>query len=237
MTGGGGSSTITYPAPSSGNPVLVGDDTGREITSITIGGTPVAFGSSTYTADFPNGLFVGTVSDSGELYPTNSGGPTVAASFQAIDDAGNPVSITGTVTSVTLSGEGDPALLVQLVDADGAGHRRPAVRRHGPDHRWWRHGKRPHQPVHRAGLGVHDLLQPLQLAADDGGPLRRVQLHGHLDRRQPPDGFGVRGPRRRRSHRLRRPDWARAFRDGRLHRPEWERVHAPHPHQPRRGTP
>ena len=114
VTGGGGSSTISYPAPSSGNPALVGDDTGREITSITINGTPVTIGSSAYTADFPNGLFVGTVSDTGELYPANSGGPTVAASFQAIDDAGNPVSIAGTVTSVTLSGEGDPALLSSL---------------------------------------------------------------------------------------------------------------------------
>jgi Phosphoesterase family len=114
VTGGAGSSMISYPTPASGNPVLVGDDTGREITSITIGGTAVAYGSSTYIADFPNGLFVGTVSDTGELYPTNSSGPTVAASFQAIDDAGNPVDIAGSVTSVTLSGEGDPALLSSL---------------------------------------------------------------------------------------------------------------------------
>ena len=111
VTGGGGSSTITYPTPASGNPALVGDDTGREISSITIGGTPVTYGSAAYLADFPAGLFVGTVSDTGELYPANSGGPTVAASFQAIDDAGNPVSIPGTVTSVTLSAEGDPALI------------------------------------------------------------------------------------------------------------------------------
>jgi hypothetical protein len=111
VTGGGGSSTVTYPTPASGNPVLVGDDTGREITSITIGGSPVTYGSAAYIADFPAGLFVGTVSDTGELYPANSGGPTVAASFQAVDDAGNPVSIAGTVTSVTLSAEGDPALI------------------------------------------------------------------------------------------------------------------------------
>ncbi len=57
---------------------------------------------------------MGTVSDTGELYPSNSGGPTVAASFQAIDDAGNPVTLPGTVTSVTLSGEGDPSQLSTL---------------------------------------------------------------------------------------------------------------------------
>jgi hypothetical protein len=111
VTGGGGSSTVSYPTPTSGSPALVGDDTGREITAITINGTPVTYGSPAYAADFPNGLFVGTVSDNGELYPNNSGGPTVAASFQAIDDAGNPVPIAGTVSSVTLSAEGDPALI------------------------------------------------------------------------------------------------------------------------------
>jgi Phosphoesterase family len=112
VTGGGGSNLVTYPAPSSGNPALVGDDTGREITSITIGGTVYTLGPSGYgNASLPSsGMFVGTVTDSGEQYPTNSGGPTVAASFQVIDDNGNPVSIPGTVTSVTLSAEADPAL-------------------------------------------------------------------------------------------------------------------------------
>ena len=112
VTGGGGSSLITYPTPSSGNPALVGDDTGREITSITIGGTPYALGTGGYgNASLPSsGMFVGVVNDSGEQYPINSGGPTVAASFQVVDDNGNPVSIPGTVTSVTLSGEADPAL-------------------------------------------------------------------------------------------------------------------------------
>ncbi len=108
VTGGGGSSTIAYPSPTNGNPSLVGDDTGRAITSITINGTPVVSGTSAYTTDFPNGLFVGTVSDTAAGNPANSGGPTVAASFVAIDDAGNPVPLTGTVTKVVLSAEGDP---------------------------------------------------------------------------------------------------------------------------------
>ena len=108
---GGSGSSIVNEATSSGNPSLIGDDTGREINSITIGGTPVTYGSTAYNTDFPNGLFVGTVSDTGELYPANSGGATVTASFQAVDDAGNPVTITGPVTGLTLSGEGDPALI------------------------------------------------------------------------------------------------------------------------------
>jgi hypothetical protein len=131
VTGGGGSNTISYPTPTSGNPSLVGDDTGREITSVTIGtsgGTSVcAIGSSGYTAtsgpsspcsSLPTGgIFVGVVSDTGELYPANSGGPTVAASFQAVDDSGNPVNISGSVTKVTLSAEGDPTQLSTLSTA------------------------------------------------------------------------------------------------------------------------
>ncbi len=135
--GGGGSSTITYPTPTSGNPPLIGDDTGREITSITINGTPVTYGSSTYNADFPNGLFVGTVSDTGEYYPANSGGPTVAASFQAIDDAGNPVSIPGTVTSVTLSAEGDPALIASESTPTAPVTADPLFDATDPTSGWW----------------------------------------------------------------------------------------------------
>jgi hypothetical protein len=71
---------------------IVGDDTGRAVTGTNI----------------PAGSFVGTVSDTGALFPTSSGGATVAGSFQLIDDAGNPVDPSGPVTSVTLSAEGDP---------------------------------------------------------------------------------------------------------------------------------
>jgi hypothetical protein len=87
---------------------IVGDDTGRQVTSITVGGTAIVSGTSSYTTDFPNGLFVGAVTDSGPLFPTSSGGATVGGQFQLVDDAGNPVEPPGTVTSVTLSAEGDP---------------------------------------------------------------------------------------------------------------------------------
>ncbi len=101
-TGSSTSSTITDNS-------VIGDDTGRAITSITIGGTAVASGSPAYTTDFPNGAFVGAVSDTGPLFPTASAGSTVAGSFQLVDDAGNPVDPPGAVTSVTLSAECAPA--------------------------------------------------------------------------------------------------------------------------------
>ncbi len=87
---------------------IIGDDTGRAVTSVTVGGTAIASGSPTYTADFSNGIYVGEVTDTGPLFPTSSGGATVAGSFQLVDDAGNPVDPPGSVSSVTLSAEGDP---------------------------------------------------------------------------------------------------------------------------------
>ena len=98
-----------------------------------------------YTTQFPNGLYVGTVSDTGALYPNVSGGPTVAANFQAIDSSGNPVTLPGSVTSVTLSAEVDPAT------AGGVDHGRSAVGCHRPDAGRWRHGERADQQVHQAG--------------------------------------------------------------------------------------
>jgi hypothetical protein len=90
---------------------IIGDDTGRQVTSITVGGTALVSGSSGYTAAFPNGAFVGAVTDSGPLFPTNSGGATVTGQFALVDDAGNPVTPGGSVTSLTLSAEGDPNAL------------------------------------------------------------------------------------------------------------------------------
>ncbi len=212
-TGGAGRASISYPTPASGNPSLVGDDTGREITSITIGGTaPSPSGSSTYTADFPNGLFVGTVSDTGELYPTNSGGPTVAASFQVIDDAGNPVDHRrAAVTSVTLSAEGDPALLSSLSTPTAPVTADPLFDATDPTTGGGDTGSVLISPYIKPGTVSTTVLQPLQLAADHGGPVRRVQLRGNVRRDvYPPDrdsvcgGLDGAGP-----HRLRRPDRTR----------------------------
>jgi hypothetical protein len=72
---------------------IVGDDTGRGVI-----GTNV-----------PAGSFVGAVTDSGPLFPTNSGGATTGGSFQLVDDAGNPVLPLGAVAGVTLSAECAPA--------------------------------------------------------------------------------------------------------------------------------
>ena len=48
---------------------------------------------------------MGAVTDSGPLFPANSGGATVGGSFQLVDAAGNPVLPTAPVTSITLSAE------------------------------------------------------------------------------------------------------------------------------------
>ncbi len=102
---------------------IVADDTGREITGATVGGNVVSIAgnAATYDAAFqvngaplPSGdaVYVGEVTQRGPAFPTNSGGSTLlGGSFQMIDDSGNPVTPTsGTVTSVTLSGECDPAV-------------------------------------------------------------------------------------------------------------------------------
>ncbi len=101
VAGSASSSAVTDNA-------IIGDDTGRQVTSITVGGTAIVSGTSTYTSDFPAGLFVGAVTDNGPLFRTSSGGATVAGQFQLVDDAGNPVDPPGAVTGVTLSAEGDP---------------------------------------------------------------------------------------------------------------------------------
>jgi hypothetical protein len=88
---------------------IVGDDTGRAVTSITVGGTTLT--GSTLTSAYPNGLFVGAVSDTGALFPTSRGGATVLGQFQLVDDAGNPVTPSGAVTKIVLSAEGDPNAL------------------------------------------------------------------------------------------------------------------------------
>ena len=90
-------------------PGIVGDDTGREVTSITIGGTPVTYGSSAYIADFPAGLFVGTVTDTGDALPGQQRRrrPSPARSSPSTTPATRSIP-TGAVTSVTLSAEGDP---------------------------------------------------------------------------------------------------------------------------------
>jgi hypothetical protein len=91
---------------------IVADDTGREIVGATIGGSAVTIGTSAYNTDFgTSAVYVGEVTQNGPAFPTSSGGSTLSGgSFQLIDDNGNPITPTGgSLTSVTLSGECDPA--------------------------------------------------------------------------------------------------------------------------------
>jgi hypothetical protein len=50
-------------------------------------------------------VFVGPVATVGPLYPASAGGPVFDASFQLVDAKGDPVTLAGRVTSITLSGE------------------------------------------------------------------------------------------------------------------------------------
>ena len=92
--------------------------------------------------------------------PQQNGGFVVTGSFMLVNSAGQPLLTTG-------PGQRDHAR------GPHAGHR-PAVRRHRPDQRRRRHRQRADQPVHQAGHRQQALLQPLQLAAHDGGPVRRL---------------------------------------------------------------
>ncbi len=99
---------------------VAADDTGRELTSATVGGNALNAGSAAYDNAFqvnggalPAGdaVYVGQVTQLGPAFPANSGGSTLkSGSFQLIDDNGNSVTPTGAVTSVTLSGECDPGV-------------------------------------------------------------------------------------------------------------------------------
>jgi hypothetical protein len=84
------------------DPSVIGDDTGRTVTGTNI----------------PANSFVGQVTDTGPLFPANSGGATVAGSFQLVDASGNPVHPTGAVSGIVMGAEGAPGFTTagQTVD-------------------------------------------------------------------------------------------------------------------------
>jgi hypothetical protein len=76
----------------------------------------------TDTSDSPSPLgsataFVGTVTDTGPLFPPSPNGSVVQGSFQLVNSAGKPIVLTGRATQITLSGE-EPADTPGIV-ADG----------------------------------------------------------------------------------------------------------------------
>jgi hypothetical protein len=94
------------------DPSIVADDTGRAVTDTV--DTTGPGGSS----PIPANTFVGTVSDTGPEFPTTNTGQVVDGSFQLVDQNGSPVTPSGTVTSVSLSAEGDPGDLSAGQTAD-----------------------------------------------------------------------------------------------------------------------
>ncbi|GAA2750102.1 phosphoesterase [Amnibacterium kyonggiense] len=75
-------------------------DTGRQVTDTVDTTGPGG------TSPIPADTFVGAVSNVGPQFPTTSTGAAVASSFQLVNQAGDPVKPTGSVTSLTLSAEG-----------------------------------------------------------------------------------------------------------------------------------
>ena len=94
------------------DPAIVADDTGRQVTDSTDKTGPGG------TSPIPANTFVGTVSDTGPQLAATSSGSVTDGSFQLVDQAGNPVTPTGSVSGVTLSAEGAPGFLApgQTVD-------------------------------------------------------------------------------------------------------------------------
>ncbi|MDG3010640.1 phosphoesterase [Rhodococcus sp. D2-41] len=91
---------------------ILADDTGRIVTDTADRTGPGAAGP------IPPNTFVGTVSDTGPLPAKTGSDPVTDGSFQLVDAAGNPVTPTGPVTTLTLSGEGAPGHLTPGETAD-----------------------------------------------------------------------------------------------------------------------
>ncbi|HEX4402683.1 MAG TPA: alkaline phosphatase family protein [Galbitalea sp.] len=87
------------------DPAIVADDTGRQVTDSADKTGPGG------TSPIPANTFVGTVSDTGPQFASTSSGSVTDGSFQLVDQAGNPVTPTGSVSGITLSAEGAPGFL------------------------------------------------------------------------------------------------------------------------------
>ena len=94
------------------DPAIVADDTGRQVTDTTDHSGPGG------TSPIPANTFVGTVSDTGPQLASTSSGSVIDGSFQLVDQAGNPVTPTGSVSGITLSAEGAPGFLASGQTAD-----------------------------------------------------------------------------------------------------------------------
>ncbi len=86
VSGGTGSNVISDNA-------IGANDTGREVTG----------------SNIPANSFVGAVTNTGPDFPTTNTGSVTTGSFQLVSQNGSPVDPTGTVSSITLSPQGDPS--------------------------------------------------------------------------------------------------------------------------------
>jgi hypothetical protein len=86
---------------------ILADDTGRQVSDTVDAGNPI-----------PANTFVGAVSDTGPDFPADGSGQVTNGSFQLVNQDGTPVTPSGSVSSITLSAEGDPGSLATGQTAD-----------------------------------------------------------------------------------------------------------------------
>ena len=143
-------------------------------------------GRSVTGAGIPAGAFVGKVTDT----PVNATAPNESGGFVGH----RLVHARGLLRAPAADDRRGQRRRARSADPG----QRPAVRRAGRDDRRWGHRQRADQPLHPPAHHEHRLLQPLQLAAHDRGPVQRRPR--------------LQGPGRSGSHRLRRPARTRAVR-------------------------
>jgi hypothetical protein len=91
---------------------ILADDTGRAVVDSVDKTGPGG------TSPIPADTFVGTVSDTGPQLAASPTGSVIDGSFQLVDHAGNAVTPTGAVSSISLSAEGAPGYLAPGQTAD-----------------------------------------------------------------------------------------------------------------------
>ena len=155
-------------------------DVGRSVSDTTDPGNPIP--ANCAVADVVDTPVTATASN-------EAGGFADAGSF-TLTCNGVATAPTGAVTKINLGPRPPPRIPYSMPPTRRTVARQP---------------QRPDQPLIKPGFGQHPVLQPLQLAADDGGSVRRQPCVARFRRSRPP--------------RVRRPARSRAVRPRRVQQP------------------